>query len=50
MTFSLFQGFPDFNLYSTPLLILVVQALLLAALLLGKFTNLEKDAKGHGRQ
>jgi len=37
MTFFLFQGFPDFNLYSTPLLILVVQGLVLTTLLLIRY-------------
>ncbi|MEO0570162.1 MAG: AraC family transcriptional regulator [Bacteroidota bacterium] len=33
----LFQGFPQFNLYSTPLLILVVQGLILSGLLLSRY-------------
>ncbi|WP_299617872.1 helix-turn-helix domain-containing protein [uncultured Tenacibaculum sp.] len=32
-----FHAFPDFNLYSTPLLVLVLQGLLFAGLLLGKY-------------
>jgi AraC-like DNA-binding protein len=39
MRIFLFQGFPDFNLYSTPLLILVIQGLLLIALLLSRFSK-----------
>ena len=42
MTFFLFQGFPDFNLYSTPLLILVVQGLILVALLGTRFFKLRR--------
>lgn len=34
-----FQGFPQFNIYSTPLLILVVQGLLLCALLYRRFVQ-----------
>lgn len=37
MTVFLFQSFPDFNLYSTPLLILVVQGLILSGLLLSRY-------------
>ncbi|NKI31052.1 helix-turn-helix domain-containing protein [Croceivirga thetidis] len=39
MTFFLFQGFPEFNSYSTPLLILGLQGLLLAILLYRRFLN-----------
>ena len=39
MTIFLFQGFPDFNLYSTPLLILVLQGLLLTVLLLHRYVK-----------
>ncbi|MEM8926999.1 MAG: AraC family transcriptional regulator [Bacteroidota bacterium] len=35
----LFQGFPEFNLYSTPLLILVVQGLILSGLLLSRYVG-----------
>lgn len=37
MTIFLFQGFPEFNLYSTPLLILVIQGLILSGLLLSRY-------------
>ncbi len=39
MAFLLFQGFPDFNLYSTPLLILAVQGLILTSLLLSRYVK-----------
>ena len=41
MTLFLFQGFPDFNLYSTPLLILVVQGLILTGLLLKRYFGIK---------
>ena len=37
--FYLFQGFPQFNLYSTPLLVLVVQGLILSGLLLSRYVG-----------
>ena len=36
------QGFPDFNIYSTPLLILVLQGLFLAVLLYARFVKNKK--------
>jgi AraC-like DNA-binding protein len=42
MLIYLFQAFPDFNLYSTPLLILVVQGLILAFLLLNRYIKIRR--------